>query len=241
MTEDARSRSRERLEERERVILDAATKLFASGGFHATSTRKIAATAGVSEGTVFHYFGSKNALMLGILDRFYHEVLNPRAAEILDTIMDTHSRIRALARHHSNALAKDNALMMRLLQVYVGVDFEYLGSNAESPLRSLNRHYVHYFDRILREGIERGDLRNDLSIRPLRDLFFGTLEYGLRTHVCARAEQDLEEYVDELIAPLWLGMAARASATASPDRVVKRLEKICDRLEATAERRSSAE
>ncbi|CAN0602748.1 unnamed protein product, partial [Ectocarpus sp. 12 AP-2014] len=196
MTESARRRSRERLEEKERIILDAATELFATAGFHGTSTRKIAAAAGVSEGTVFHYFGSKNELMLGILDRFYNGVLNPRALEILDTVMETRERIRQLAFHHAQALAADNALMMRLLQVYVGVDMEFMGSTRESPLRALNRSYVVLFDRMVREGMERGELRDDLAVRPLRDLFFGTLEYGLRTHISHNGTEGLDSYVD---------------------------------------------
>lgn len=236
MTDTARRRSRERLEERERIILDAATTLFATAGFHATSTRKIAGAAGVSEGTVFHYFGSKNDLMLAILDRFYNGVLNPRALEILDTVMETRERIRLLALHHARSLAADNALMMRLLQVYVGVDMEFLGEHRESPLRALNRSYVVHFDRMIREGIERGELRNDLAVRPLRDLFFGTLEYGLRTHMAHKEADGLDDYVDTLLEPLWCGMTATVETASSTLTTADRLESICRRLEASVDR-----
>lgn len=236
MTDNARRRSRERLEERERGILDAATKLFATAGFHATSTRKIAAAAGVSEGTVFHYFGSKNELMLGILDRFYNEVLNPRAAEILDTIMDTRGRLRALALHHVSSLAADSALMKRLLQVYVGVDLEIMGQDKQSPLRELNRSYVGHLDRAVREGIERGDLRKDLETRPLRDLFFGTLEYGLRTHMYRHGAQGLDTYVDALLEPLWRGLSNSERPETSTELLAQRLELACERLERSADR-----
>ena len=239
MTDNARRRSRERLEERERGILDAATKLFATAGFHATSTRKIAAAAGVSEGTVFHYFGSKNELMLGILDRFYNEVLNPRAAEILDTVMDTRGRLRALAIHHVSSLAADNALMMRLLQVYVGVDLEILGQDKQSPLRDLNRSYVGHLDRAVREGIERGDLRSNLETRPLRDLFFGTLEYGLRTHMYRHGTEGLDSYVDALLEPLLEGLS-QSQRSKTPAELTERLEEACERLERTADRWETA-
>lgn len=239
MTDNARRRSRERLEERERGILDAATKLFATAGFHATSTRKIAAAAGVSEGTVFHYFGSKNELMLGILDRFYNEVLNPRAAEILDTVMDTRGRLRALAVHHVSSLAADNALMMRLLQVYVGVDLEILGQDKQSPLRDLNRSYVGHLDRAVREGIERSDLRSNLETRPLRDLFFGTLEYGLRTHMYRHGTEGLDVYVDALLEPLWEGLS-QSHRSETPVQLTERLEDACERLERTADRWENA-
>ncbi|GAB5413617.1 MAG: TetR/AcrR family transcriptional regulator [Congregibacter sp.] len=233
--ENARSRSRARLEERERVILDAATELFASDGFHATSTRKIASAAGVSEGTVFHYFGSKNELMLGILDRFYNGVLNPRAAEILDTVMETRARLYALARHHVHSLAEDNALMMRLLQVYVGVDFELVKDSHESPLRTLNRSYVQYFDRIAREGMQRGELRSDLAVRPLRDLFFGTLEYGLRTHTSGVGQDGLDTYIDQLMEPLWTALAVHQPSANLSERLIERLEKACETVERAAE------
>jgi AcrR family transcriptional regulator len=234
MTDTARCRSRERLEERERGILDAATELFASAGFHATSTRKIAAAAGVSEGTVFHYFGSKNELMIGILDRFYNEVLNPRAAEILDTVMDTRGRLRAFALHHVSSLAADSALMMRLLQVYVGVDLEFLGQSDQSPLRELNRSYVSHLDRILREGVERGDLRNDLAIRPQRDVFFGTLEYGMRTHLYRQGVDGIDAYVETLLEPLWGGIGRHHTQQASTEQLADRIESACARLEAAA-------
>lgn len=243
VNDSARQRSRERLEERERVILDAAARLFASSGFHATSTRRIAAEAAVSEGTVFHYFRSKNDLMLAILDRFYSEILNPGAETILDSVMATRERLRALALHHTRALAADKALMLRLLQVYTGVDLEVCGAGSESPLRSLNRTYVSYFDRILREGFERRDLRGEWALRPLRDLFFGTLEYGLRTHLYRHGEEGLEAYVDALLDPLWLGLGAAETESGPTPPALERLDRAAERLEAVAgrlERDSSA-
>jgi TetR/AcrR family fatty acid metabolism transcriptional regulator len=232
MSEQSRQRSRERLEQREREILDAATRLFATHGFHATSTRRIAAAAGVSEGTVFHYFGSKNELMLAILDRFYNGLLNPGAAAILDTLMGTRERLRALAVHHVTALAADNALMMRLLQVYVGVDLELIGKDRESPLRALNRSYVGYLDRALREGRERGELHGDLSLRACRDLFFGTLEYGMRTHMVREgSERDIESSIDVLLAPIWRGLSPAARAGDGHGDAAARINAACDRLE----------
>lgn len=238
VNDSARQRSRERLEERERVILDAAARLFASSGFHATSTRRIAAEAAVSEGTVFHYFRSKNDLMLAILDRFYSETLNPGAEAILDSVMATRDRLRALALHHTRALAADKALMLRLLQVYTGVDLELRDAGSESPLRNLNRTYVGYLDRILREGVERRDLRGEPALRPLRDLFFGTLEYGLRTHLYRHGEEGLEAYVDTLLDPLWHGLGAAETAARSSQPDLERLERAAERLEAVAERLS---
>ncbi|MCB2108851.1 MAG: TetR/AcrR family transcriptional regulator, partial [Rhodobacteraceae bacterium] len=55
-------------EERRRRIVDAAVPLFARKGFSGTTTKEIAEAACVSEGLVFKYFASKNALYAAILD-----------------------------------------------------------------------------------------------------------------------------------------------------------------------------
>ena len=44
-------------------ILESATRLFIEYGFHATPTSKIAKEAGVSNGTLFHYFHTKEQLI----------------------------------------------------------------------------------------------------------------------------------------------------------------------------------
>lgn len=47
-------------------ILKAALKLFVEFGFHATPTSKIAKEAGVANGTLFHYFKTKEELILAL-------------------------------------------------------------------------------------------------------------------------------------------------------------------------------
>jgi AcrR family transcriptional regulator len=48
------------------AVLDAARRLFAQRGFAATTTADVARAAGVSEGIVFHHFGSKAELLEAI-------------------------------------------------------------------------------------------------------------------------------------------------------------------------------
>jgi len=50
-------------------VADAAAPLFTSDGYMATSTRKVAAAAGVAEGTIFNLFGTKAYLLLAALHR----------------------------------------------------------------------------------------------------------------------------------------------------------------------------
>ena len=52
------------------MLLASARALFAEQGFDGTSTIQIAAHAGVSEGILFHHFGSKRGLLAELARRY---------------------------------------------------------------------------------------------------------------------------------------------------------------------------
>jgi AcrR family transcriptional regulator len=54
--------------ERRRELLDAAAQVFGDYGFDAATIAQVAERAGVSPGTVIHYFGSKAALFKGVME-----------------------------------------------------------------------------------------------------------------------------------------------------------------------------
>lgn len=57
-------------------VLLTSLKLFATNGFHATTTAKIAQQAGVSEGTIYKYFSSKDDLLAHLLQPILQEIKN---------------------------------------------------------------------------------------------------------------------------------------------------------------------
>lgn len=58
-------------------ILAAASELFTRQGFHGTSTREIAALAGVSLGNIYNYFGTKEELFVSLLGKYEKEYFRP--------------------------------------------------------------------------------------------------------------------------------------------------------------------
>ncbi|GGF94939.1 TetR/AcrR family transcriptional regulator [Paenibacillus abyssi] len=53
-------------------LLAAAAELMAEKGFKAVTTKEIAAAAGVSEMTLFRYFGTKQTVLEQVIDRLYY-------------------------------------------------------------------------------------------------------------------------------------------------------------------------
>ncbi len=65
---------------RTQIILGAA-QVFVANGYHKATTKQIAKTAGVSEGTIYNYFGNKRDLLLAMVDFIGAETLRTVIAE----------------------------------------------------------------------------------------------------------------------------------------------------------------
>ncbi len=75
------------------TILNAAEQLFADSGFNGTTTRAIAAKAGVNIAMLSYYFGTKEQLLHAVIERF-SEQLGKVFGDIEDTYTDPAERLR---------------------------------------------------------------------------------------------------------------------------------------------------
>ncbi len=227
MNDAAAQRPLSRTAQREADILEAAIHLFAEEGFHSVTTRKIAARAGISEGTLFNYFSSKNELMRAILEGIYEE-LRDNASVILREQLDSRTRLQLLAENHLTVMSRDNALFMRMIQAYMNIDLKGYTQIRGSVLHKLNLSYAWVFDTTVQEARQRGEVREDVNVSALRDLFFGGLEYLSRTLFLNDAFDHMPERVSSVVEPIWQSM--QPLSPSAPDR----LEQACQRVEAAA-------
>ena len=75
-------------EERREAILGAATRAFAQGGYHGTSTDAVAREAGVSQPYVVRMFGTKLELFLEVLEHSVGRIRDAFAAVVDDPTFD---------------------------------------------------------------------------------------------------------------------------------------------------------
>jgi len=113
MTEAPSKRVLQR-EERRRQILDAALTVFSQKGFHASNVSDVAAQAGVSQGTIYWYFESKDELftaaMLSVFIDFGQEAVT--SMEACDTASE---KLRALARSIEEFVARFEGMFIMFL------------------------------------------------------------------------------------------------------------------------------
>lgn len=84
-----------RTDTRERIV-EAARELFYAQGYHATGLAQILKDAGVHSGSLYHFFSSKEEVLLAVLER-YKEMLWPVLLEpIFSRVEDPVERVFAL-------------------------------------------------------------------------------------------------------------------------------------------------
>src|ERR1700733_7205513 len=65
-------------------ILEAAARILIREGFDKASTNRIAEVAGVSVGSVYQYFPSKEAIVAALIDRHNQEVMHAVQGELAE-------------------------------------------------------------------------------------------------------------------------------------------------------------
>lgn len=125
-TQESRSRSnppaaRKRLkaEERHSQLLRIAKKLFSECGFENTTTKAIAAAAGVTEAIIFRHFATKEELYANILDRKADEIgIETWGAELLHfaACEDDEALVLSVVKHILEADRQDPQFQKLMLQ-----------------------------------------------------------------------------------------------------------------------------
>ncbi len=191
---------------------------------------EIAQRAHVAEGTLYLYFRNKEALLLAVVGAFY-ERLTESADEGVSRSRTARRQLEFLARHHMTSCL-DGWRILELLTTY------HIAEYRGSAFQEFNKNYVAIFDEVLRAGMGRGEVRRDVALSAVRDLFYGGLDYACRTHLVhgGRAEDHAEiaKRAKRIVELVWRAVEASAPPSADGTPGPADLAEITERLEAVA-------
>lgn len=91
-----------------------AASLFASRGYDATSTRELAEALGITKGTLYHHFPTKEDLLVRICDESLARITQA-ALEVIASEPDPLARLRSLIRRHVETMLADQPLHTTML------------------------------------------------------------------------------------------------------------------------------
>ena len=110
--------------ERQKNLVDAALAAFGKMGYKKASIGDIAAAAGISKGLVFHYFGSKKALYLYLMEFTGEMMISEMDRRFDKNIPDFFDRIRLATEIKMSLLGKYPAILAFFGSMYYETDEE---------------------------------------------------------------------------------------------------------------------
>ncbi len=186
--------------ERTRAILLAARRIFERDGYEKAKMADIAAQVGVVEGTVFHYFGSKRALVLKVMEVFYLAI-TARVESGLRGIQGTRERLYFLVHYHLTTMRDNAELCGVILNASRDVDAE-----LAKDIRLLNRKYTHGIVEVIRDGISAGDLRPDTSTPLVRNTLYGSVEHAMWVQLADQQTIEVKKSARQLTDMIYRGI-----------------------------------
>jgi len=151
--------------------MDAALSIFARNGFQETTISEISKEAGVSEATIYEYFGTKEDLLFAIPEKISKES-NEEFEVILPYIGDVEGRLRAIVRGYIRLYQENpNYSALVLLQLMSNKRFR------QTPAHDAIRRSARNLLDCIREGIADGTFRGDVDGYLIRSVLMGTIEH----------------------------------------------------------------
>ena len=169
-------------DKRER-ILDAAVRVFAKKGFHATRVSEVAKAAGVADGTIYLYFKSKDELLVSLFEDRVDRLLAflrtalpeaPTASDKLRRIIELQLGLLEGERDLAEVITVILRQSTKLMKEYAAPKF---------------MAYLDAIARVVAEGQKAGDFRDDVAPHLVARATFGALDGIALTWALGKAEQ----------------------------------------------------
>jgi AcrR family transcriptional regulator len=154
------------------AVLSAAEFLFVTQGYNATTTEKIGELAGLTKGSVYFYYGSKEGVLLGLLNRVHANVLKPYVQLLQDSDLSPVERMtRYLEMAGKVALEHPGSM---LLPIVVSIEMAGTESEAARRVKAGYNRIAKEVRNVLELGQASGVFRSDLSSGDMARLLIST-------------------------------------------------------------------
>ncbi len=186
---------------RREELVRTAARLFAERGYHGTSMGDIAAAMGVQKGSLYSLTSSKQALLVEAMREgasAFHAALDgvPEDAPALE-------RIGAALRAHLRVVAGQ----LDVATVFTR-EWRFLEGDALAEVREQRRRYEERWRTMFREGVERGELRQDLDADAAALLVLSSANWA---YTWLRPETDTAALADRFLSILVDGVRGFAT------------------------------
>jgi TetR/AcrR family fatty acid metabolism transcriptional regulator len=169
-------------DDKRRQILDAAVRVFARQGYEASPVGDVAKEAGVAYGLVYHYYGSKEAVLEAVFREAWGRLL-AAVALAEQTGADAGEQLTLVVKIVLRAWRNDPDLVRLLVREITR------SPHIQDELDEIGQAFAS-LERIIRRGQDEGTFRRDVDARLAAWMLYGSLEEVLTGWVLGQLPDD---------------------------------------------------
>ncbi|MFC5681222.1 TetR/AcrR family transcriptional regulator [Streptococcus downii] len=184
---------------KQRRVLLSSLKLFSEIGFENTTSSLIAERAGVSEGTVFSYFKTKEGILEAILSTFLEQVIPDVIADFSEKKFTANQEsfplfLRSIVRDRLVFIQKNQ------MQVKILLSRSFIDKTISDQLGNVIIHsIIRPISPVLNQFKEKGVIRDWSNERIVRYILALSLSYALPMMLNNNEVLDIDEAVNEIV------------------------------------------
>lgn len=187
-------------------IMDAALRIFAEKGFQNATITEISKEAGVSEATVYEYFGTKEDLLFAIPEKISNDTYE-ESSKVIPYIKGVEEKIRAILLFYVQLYQSNphySALV--LLQLMSNKRFR------QTPAHAAIRKSSHALLECIRTGIGEGTFKKNANPYLIRSMLMGAIEHMfIHWHMqgMPKRKPSIADMLDSLLEIVFDGIRAK--------------------------------
>jgi TetR/AcrR family fatty acid metabolism transcriptional regulator len=172
-------------EEKRRLIIDAAVRVFARDGYHTSRVGDIAEEAGVAHGLLYHYFSSKEEVLATLFRENWGELLG-RVEKVEQSDEPADEQLRGIAKILLRTWRNDPDLVRVMVREVAR------SSHLQAQVNEIGLGFA-AIQRVIERGQQQGVFRDDLDPRLASWIFYGGIEEILTGWVLGQLPDGDEE------------------------------------------------
>ncbi len=193
-------------EERKSQILEAAMKTFSELGFHKARMSDIAETSGLSKGSLYWYFESKNSIILNLLEKIFE----PELKDLRNLLTDNRSGEDRLETYIERVSNDIHAMLKWMPLTY---DFIALAFRQETVKKAMSRYYQSHLEilvSLLQQGMDNGEFQGENAMEAA--IAIGSIIEGTVILWLYDSDQiDIKRHIKSNINLLLLGLRTKST------------------------------
>jgi len=186
-------------------IAKALRTLLENKDFNSITTAEIAAASGMNEALIYRYFGGKRELLHCLMDEFHYRFFSD-IQQSIKGIKGSLNKLRKIIWEHLSIFERDQ-VYARILLLELG---SYMGFY-ESSTYELFKEYANLIKTIVEEGVEAGEIRNDIPVRSIRQIILGAIHYMALPKLIKKRAIITDELGEDICNIIFNGIAKKNS------------------------------